>query len=82
VACGQKRTGRYSIFKMKTSKLQAFLAITALFFVILTLTHTFFDVHDILPSNVPFLIAQGGARLAAAALCSWGVTTILYIFKK
>jgi hypothetical protein len=63
---------------MKTSKLQTFLAITAMVFAALTIAHVDFYVELPLPWQVVLI----GSRLGVAALLSWGLTIILFHFKK
>jgi hypothetical protein len=68
---------------MKTSKTQTFAALTAMFLAALILAHVvIYGAFDLFPSGTPWLVVQGSARLVVAALLSWGLTTILFHFKR
>ena len=66
---------------MKTSRRQTFIALAAMIFAILALTHVFFDVYGLLHLELPWVVAQGGARIIVACLLSWGLTTLLFHFE-
>jgi hypothetical protein len=63
---------------MKTSRLQTFLAITAMAFAALTIAHV--DFYTDTP--LPWWVELTGSRLIVACMLSWGLTVILFYFKK
>ena len=60
-------------------RLYTFFALSAMFFAVLTIAHV--DLYVEWP-DLPWYVLLTGSRLILACFLSWGLTTIIFHFKK
>ncbi|MFZ0271404.1 MAG: hypothetical protein WB524_20225 [Acidobacteriaceae bacterium] len=57
-----------------------FVALSAMFFAVLTIAHADFYYTD--PFGLPWFVALAGVRLVLSCFLAWGLTVILFHFRR